>query len=212
MGAGAGGKVGRTAIIRLNSFSLRLGCVVRGFPNDGRSGGSLRRPDDAPFPRNVMNRLPALEAEARGGCAVEEVAGYFGMLASAMGLPRTVGRIYGVLFLSQDAMTFAEVVKAAGISKASTSTGLRILTGLRAVHAVSNGGERRMRFAAETSAKRLVRGLLAGTMLPQLEAGEELLARVADDDPFVSGRLERLRSWHRGARELLPKIGRYGIP
>ena len=67
-----------------------------------------------------------------------------------------------------------------------------------------------MRFEAESSARRLVRGVLAGTMLPQLEAGEQLLARVADDDLFVSSRIERLRSWHRGARGWLPMIGRYG--
>ena len=157
-----------------------------------------------------MNRMPSIEAEARDDCAVAGVAEYFGGLASAIGLPRTGGRIYGVLFLSREAMTFNEVVKAAGISKASASTGLRILTRLRAVHPVSRGGERRPRFEAETSARRLVRGVLAGTMLPQLEAGEPLLARVADEDPFVCRRIEQLRSWHRGARELLPMIGRYG--
>jgi hypothetical protein len=140
------------------------------------------------------------------------VAEYFGMLAPAVGLPRTVGRIYGVLFLSKEPMTFNEVVEAAGISKASASTGLRILSRLRAVVTVSGSGERRPSYAAETSARRLLGGLLSGSLLPHLEAGDELLEGVASGDEFVALRLERLRSWHRSAREILPALGRYGLP
>jgi len=140
------------------------------------------------------------------------VAEYFGMLAPVVGLPRTVGRIYGVLFLSKVPMTFNEVVQGAGISKASASTGLRILSRLRAVVSVSGGGERRPSYAAETSARRLLGGLLSGSLLPHLEAGEELLEGVASGDEFVAMRLESLRSWHRSAREMLPGLGRYGLP
>ena len=140
------------------------------------------------------------------------VAEYFGVLAPAVGLPRTVGRIYGVLFLSKEPMRFNEVVEAAGISKASASTGLRILSRLRAVVTVSGSGERRPSYAAETSARRLLGGLLSGSLMPHFEAGDELLEGVASDDPFVAVRLESLRSWHRSAREMLPMLGRYGLP
>ena len=140
------------------------------------------------------------------------VAEYFGMLAPAVGLPRTVGRIYGVLFLSKEPMTFNEVVEAAGISKASASTGLRILSRLRAVVTVAGTGERRPSYAAETSARRLLGGLLSGSLMPHLEAGEELLEGVASGDEFVAMRLESLRSWHGSAREMLPVLGRYGLP
>ena len=71
----------------------------------------------------MKNRVPWIDVEEREGCALGGVAEYFGALASVIGLPRTVGRIYGVLFLSREAMTFNEVVKAAGISKASASRG-----------------------------------------------------------------------------------------
>jgi hypothetical protein len=134
------------------------------------------------------------------------------MLAPAVGLPRTVGRIYGVLFLSQEPMTFSEVVQGAGISKASASTGLRILSRLRAVVSVCGVGERRVSYAAETSARRLLGGLLSGSLLPHLQAGDELLEGVASGDEFVAMRLESLRSWHRSAREMLPALGRYGLP
>jgi HTH-type transcriptional regulator, glycine betaine synthesis regulator len=143
---------------------------------------------------------------------VAAVAEYFGQLAPAVGLPRTVGRIYGVLFLSKVPMTFNEVVQGAGISKASTSTGLRILSRLRAVVLVSGVGERRLSYAAETSARRLLGGLLSGSLMPHLEAGEELLEGLDAKDDFVAGRLESLRSWQRSAREMLPVLGRYGLP
>ena len=140
------------------------------------------------------------------------VAEYFAGLASAIGLPRTAGRIYGVLFLLREAMTFNEVVKAAGISKASASTGLRILSRLRAVVTVAGAGERRPSHAAETSARRVLGGLLSGSLMPHFEAGDELLEGMASDDPFVAVRLESLKSWHRSAREMLPALGRYGLP
>ena len=159
----------------------------------------------------MMTSRTELEHDALGGSAAA-VADYFGMLAPAVGLPRTVGRIYGVLFLSKAPMTFNEVVEAAGISKASASTGLRILSRLRAVVTVAGTGERRPSYAAETSARRLLGGLLSGSLLPHLEAGDELLEGVASGDEFVALRLERLRSWHRSAREILPALGRYGLP
>jgi hypothetical protein len=48
--------------------------------------------------------------------------------------------------------------------------------------------------------------------MPHFEAGDELLDGVASDDPFVAVRLESLKSWHRSAREMLPALGRYGLP
>jgi hypothetical protein len=159
----------------------------------------------------MMTSRTELERDALVGPAAA-VADYFGTLAPAVGLPRTVGRIYGVLFLSKAPMTFNEVVEAAGISKASASTGLRILSRLRAVVAVAGSGERRPSYAAETSARRLLGGLLSGSLMPHFEAGDELLDGVASDDPFVAVRLESLKSWHRSAREMLPALGRYGLP
>lgn len=159
----------------------------------------------------MMTSRTELEHDALGGSAAA-VADYFGMLAPAVGLPRTVGRIYGVLFLSKAPMTFNEVVEAAGISKASASTGLRILSRLRAVVTVAGAGERRPSYAAETSARRLLGGLLSGSLMPHFEAGDELVEGMASDDPFVAVRLESLKSWHRSAREMLPALGRYGLP
>ena len=159
----------------------------------------------------MMTSRTELEHDALGGSAAA-VADYFGMLAPAVGLPRTVGRIYGVLFLSKAPMTFNEVVEAAGISKASASTGLRILSRLRAVVTVAGTGERRPSYAAETSARRLLGGLLSGSLMPHFEAGDELVEGVASGDEFVAMRLESLRSWHGSAREMLPALGRYGLP
>lgn len=155
----------------------------------------------------MMTSRTELEPEPPVGPAAAVVE-YFGILAPAMGLLRTVRRIYGILFLSKNPMTFNEVVEAAGISKVSASTGLRILSGLRAVMSVSAFGERRASYASATSARRL----LSGSLMRHLEAGDELLEGVASADEFVAMRLESLTSWHRSAREMLPALGRYGLP
>ena len=53
-----------------------------------------------------------------------------GRLAQAAGLPRSVGEIYGLLYLSRNPMSAPEIGKALSISKGSVSTGTRQLLAL----------------------------------------------------------------------------------
>lgn len=149
------------------------------------------------------------------GRAASCVTEYFSRLAESFGLPRSVGQIFSALFLATGPLAFADIVSHAAISKASASTGLRILQQLSAVQTVMIPGDRRTLFQAETSVRRLVTGLLAGTVLSQLDAGDRLLdtaeSAVDPADDHLRQRLTSLRHWHQGARDLLPILNRLGL-
>ena len=67
-----------------------------------------------------------------------------------IGLPKSVGEIYGLLFASRDPLSLDDLVMRLGISKGSASQGLRMLRGLGAVtETEGQPGGRRTYFRAE---------------------------------------------------------------
>ena len=80
--------------------------------------------------------------------------------ASLIGLPRSIGEIYGLLFCTPQALSFDELVERLRISKGSVSQGLKVLRQLGAVKMHYVPGSRRDHYQPELSMKRLVRGFI----------------------------------------------------
>lgn len=71
--------------------------------------------------------------------------------AEVYGLSRSAGRIYGVLYFSDDPLSIPELVERTGYAKSTISTATRKLTRIGLVHRRSSGGGgRRVRFDPET--------------------------------------------------------------
>ncbi|PAW60954.1 MAG: hypothetical protein B9S36_07360, partial [Verrucomicrobiia bacterium Tous-C2TDCM] len=84
-----------------------------------------------------------------------EFVRFFVHLATTVGLPRSVGEIFGLLFASATPVAFDEVVSRLGISKGSASQGLRLLTKIGAVSQVYIQRDRRSFYEAETRMRQL---------------------------------------------------------
>jgi DNA-binding transcriptional regulator GbsR (MarR family) len=69
-----------------------------------------------------------------------------------LGLPRSIGEIYGLLFISQTGLSLDDIVQRIGISKGSASQGLRTLKSLGAVRETDGGADRRVASFASKSA------------------------------------------------------------
>ena len=132
-----------------------------------------------------------------------------------LGLPKSVGEIYGLLFVSREPLSLDDLVARLGISKGSTSQGLRMLRTLGAVRESDSNGGRRTYFEPEISLKRLVGGFLREQVVPHLESGRSKLAELESaigelGDPaereFYEDRLGRLDSWFRRGRVVLPLL------
>jgi DNA-binding transcriptional regulator GbsR (MarR family) len=146
--------------------------------------------------------------------AVErQVVDFFVDGVRVLGLPRSIGEIYGLLFVSQGPLSLDDLVASLGISKGSASQGLRTLKGLGAIREVQVGTERRTYFEAAVELKRLVGGFIREQIRPHLESGKakitrlELLARTEADpqrQEFLTERLKRLEQWLKSGGRVLP--------
>jgi DNA-binding transcriptional regulator GbsR (MarR family) len=147
--------------------------------------------------------------------AVEaEMIEFFVRLAHMAGVPKSVGEIYGLLFVSLEPLSFDQIMERLDISKGSVSQGLKFLRTLGAVRTTYVPGDRRDRFVAETELRKLMSGLLREQIAPHLASGEERLSRIgklmntvppARRDELKS-RVGKLKAWHSKARMLLPLI------
>ena len=132
-----------------------------------------------------------------------------------LGLPRSIGEIYGLLFISPTPLSLDDLVERLGISKGSASQGLKTLRSLGAVRESDAEGlpERRTYYEAATELKRLVGGFIREEIRPHLKSGRSKVAQLEpaieelDDEElreFARERVERLDQWMKNAGKVLP--------
>ena len=135
--------------------------------------------------------------------------------AGLIGLPRSIGEIYGLLFCTPKALSFDELVERLQISKGSVSQGLKVLRQLGAVKLHYVPGSRRDHYQPELSMKRLVRGFIKDQFEPHLLSGSQRLDNIdaliedeGDEDSraHARNRLGTLRSWQQRTRKLMPIV------
>jgi DNA-binding transcriptional regulator GbsR (MarR family) len=133
--------------------------------------------------------------------------------AGLIGLPRSIGEIYGALYCSAEPMDFDQIVDCLGISRGSVSQGLKTLRQLGAVKLHYRPGSRKDHYVPELSMERLVRGFVKDQFTPHLESSQQRLAAIEDQiaaigDPserqHAGARLQTLQTWQRRVRKLLP--------
>ena len=135
--------------------------------------------------------------------------------AQSVGLPKSVGQIYGLLFCRDEPLPMDAIMALLSISKGSASQGLKALRQLGAVKNVFVPGERREHFVAEIRLRKLVAGFLKEQAEPHLEKGKdrlkhlrELVAATEGSDTVrrAERRVNILAGWHRQVGKLLPLV------
>ncbi len=143
-----------------------------------------------------------------------EIIHIFVQTAQVLGLPKSVGEIYGLLYCSLEPLNFYEIMHRLKISKGSTSQSLRFLRNIRAVKTTYVAGERKDHFVAELRLRNLSAGFLRERIMPHLENGEERLTnlqQILDHSPpeerkILKERMSYLFTWNKKARGLLPWV------
>ena len=167
-----------------------------------------------------MSRPATLDAPRASGRltpAEREVVEFFVHLGRYLSLPRSVGEIYGILFATGGTMTLDGLVRRLGISKGSASQGLRLLRGVGAVRASYRPGDRKDHYAAEVELPNLLRGFMRDQLSVRINHANERLGRLLDavEDPAngepdgLSHRVERLVSWQKKAKRLVPLVSTF---
>lgn len=128
-------------------------------------------------------------------------------VTQVMGIPRSVGEIFGFVFSTATPVTFDDVVQALGISNGSASHGLRYLQRLGAIKVSFYARDRRDYFQAETSLQKLVNGFLAETFVHRLSGMADRLhvlqTHLAESNDLetatLSERVRLLLNWNERA-------------
>jgi len=131
----------------------------------------------------------------------------------AMGLPRSVGEIYGFLFVQDGPTSMEAIRKELSISMGSASQGLKQLRAMKAVKVVYIAGDRRDFYVAETELRQFLGGFLRETILPQLEetetrleALEPKLKKTGKKAEHYRSRWQKMRQWQTRARRWIGPI------
>ena len=146
-----------------------------------------------------------------------EVIAMFVQMTQVLGVPRSLGEIYGLLFATPQPLAFQDIADRLALSKGSVSQGLRFLRSVGAIQPVVVPGDRREFFEPVVELRALVGGFLRERLNPQLETwGTRAKAlKIADferkaSDSQVSGLKSQVSAAGLGAagRKLLS--GRMG--
>jgi DNA-binding transcriptional regulator GbsR (MarR family) len=143
-----------------------------------------------------------------------EVIGVFVNAVKILGMPKSVGEIYGLLFMAPEPLPLDTLVARLNISKGSASQGLKVLRAFGAVKLVYAPGDRRDHFAAETELKKLAAGFIREEIGPHLESGATRLERLraltgevnSEEGEFLRDRIDKLAYWHSRSRSVMPLI------
>jgi HTH-type transcriptional regulator, glycine betaine synthesis regulator len=157
-------------------------------------------------------------AEKQGGAAARlepveiEVIHLFVQFSRALGQPRSVAEIYGLLFISHKPLAMDDLIGRLNLSKGSASQGLKYLQDLGAVRTVYVGGERRTHFEAVAELRNLAGRFLRKQILTHFEDSGTRLDRIMAAAQKLSderrkhamARAKMLRSWEKNGKRVLP--------
>jgi DNA-binding transcriptional regulator GbsR (MarR family) len=143
-----------------------------------------------------------------------EVIHLFVQFARALGQPRSVAEIYGLLFVSEKPLSMDTFIERLNLSKGSASQGLKYLQDLGGVRTVYIAGDRRTHYEAVAELRNLAGRFLRQQILSQFEDSGTRLDRIAAQTQNLSGerrrhinsRIKLLRRWERTGRRILPFV------
>lgn len=143
-----------------------------------------------------------------------EVIGLFVRMADVLNLPRSVGELYGILFISSDPLCLDDCRLRLNISKGSTSQGLKILRSFGAIRTVYIPGDRKDYYVAETSLRKMASGFASEQIQPHVTSGKERIARIrellgdyeTDEKEDLVDKIILLENWQKRAGKALPFV------
>jgi DNA-binding transcriptional regulator GbsR (MarR family) len=134
-----------------------------------------------------------------------------------IGLPKTVGEIYGLLFVSAQPLSMDDLMQKLNISLGAASQGLKILRGFGAVKAAYVPGSRRDHYVADLELSRFATAFIKEELQPRMETAVERIQRMEEltkefgeaERRTVGEKIERLKHWLVKGQQMLPWILRF---
>ena len=134
-----------------------------------------------------------------------------------IGLPKSVGEIYGLLFVAPRPMAMDEVMDRLGISLGAASQGLKLLRSFGAVRVVYERGDRRDHYVADLELSRFATAFIKDELQPRMDMAAQRIRRMeesladlpAKERRATRERIDRLKHWLDKGRKILPWLIRF---
>lgn len=115
-------------------------------------------------------------SEAPGSELEKEILSFWVQVSDLLNFPRSVGEIFGLIFLSETPLSADDLVERLGISRSGAGQGLKALQEIGAIKPAHQISSRKEHYQMQTDLGVLIKLLLNGRILPKLEQ----LARQKD--------------------------------
>ena len=118
--------------------------------------------------------MPTRAARSRDAAVLSaeqerEIIAFWIQVSALLGYPRSIGEIFGLIFLSEAPLSADDVVDRLGISRSGAGQGLKALLDIGAIKAVHPPALRKEHYQMQTDLGVLVKHLLNSCVLPKLE-------------------------------------------
>jgi len=132
-------------------------------------------------------------------------------LCVILGLPKSIGLIYGAVFVSTRPIEAREICKKLKISRGSVSQGIKFLRELGAIRVEGQIGNRAEHFVVEDHLRKAVETFVTKKIGPAFdELGEEVMRLEKDPNLNLAQelreKLETIRRWNNHGQLLLPLV------
>jgi len=159
----------------------------------------------------VASAILEAKAESLSDLEVESIELFIGFF-KLIGLQKSVGEIYGLLFVSPRALAMDDIMLRLEISLGAASQGLKVLRSVGAVKSVYVPGDRRDHYVADLELSKFASAFIREELKPKLEKALERIGTMeslaggmaAGDRATAEERLERLKHWLERGESMLP--------
>ncbi len=143
-----------------------------------------------------------------------EIIGFVVNVASMFHIPKSLGEIFGLLYVSLEPLPMDQIVERLGVSLGTASQGIRALKSVGAIHSVYVPGVRKEHFAAEKDFRKLLTRVIKDDWTPKLESTTsrlemiEQLAQEKEVDPLLRDKVKTLKRLNKKAHMLFDPISK----
>lgn len=162
----------------------------------------------------ILNNMNIISTSIKINELEQEFISVFVRLADLLNLPKSVGELYGILFISINPMCLDDLMIKLNISKGSTSQGLKILRSFGAIKKIYVPGDRKDFYVVEDSLRKITSGFANEQIRPHLDSGKDRLKKIKNiltenpdlNNSFLKEKIKRLENWEKRANQVLPII------
>lgn len=134
-----------------------------------------------------------------------------------IGLPKSVGEIYGLLFVATKPLSMDDLIERLQISMGAASQGLKLLRSVGAVKVVYTPGERRDHYVADLELSKFATAFIKEELNPRMQRAIERIGRMeveartmdSEEQKIAFQRIERLKHWLERGQKMMPWILRF---